>query len=154
MRHRFVDSFDKISDSAADFSKSLMTMADYVDGSIVQIVKKACIDLYRRIVERTPVDTGRAKASWGLSIFNSADVATKSKYSESQISEIINTEVRDFTTKRLGTQVVIYNNLEYIEFLENGSSGQAPTGMVTVSLVEFETHFNLALEGLKGVSLA
>ena len=149
-----MDNFDKISDSASDFSRSLLAMADYVDGSIEQIIKKACIDLYRRIVERTPVDSGRAKASWGLSVFDGDEVVTESQYSEAQISGIINTEVRGFTTERLGDQVIIYNNLEYIENLENGTSDQAPTGMVMVSLVEFETHFNLALEGLAGVSPA
>jgi len=38
--------------------------------------------------------------------------------------------------------ITIYNNLEYIEALENGHSQQAPAGMVAVSLAEF----NIKLE--------
>jgi len=144
---------DDIQTSAAGFSDALMDMADYVDESIEQVIRKACIDLYTAIVERTPVDTGRAKGSWQLSTHHSNFVEPESTaISTSDIASIVNDNVSGFNMDVQDEQVVIYNNLEYIEHLENGTSQQAPAGMVSVSLMEFEQFFREALQGLDGVS--
>jgi hypothetical protein len=62
--------------------------------------QKVVDELFPRIVNRTPINTGRARDGW----------------------------VKDNTT--------ISNNVPYIGVLENGSSDQAPEGMVRVSLEE------------------
>jgi len=149
-----MNSFDQISDNAAGFSRSLMDMADYVEGSIEKVIRKACIDLYRRIVERTPVDTGRAKVNWALSAYESDYVIGDGEYSSTDIASMINSNVSEFTAELIEDQVIIYNNLEYIEPLENGTSDQAPAGMVSLSLVEFEAFFNEQLQGLEGLEPA
>lgn len=143
--------FDKISDNAADFSKSLMSLADYVDGSFEKIIRKACIDLYRAIVEKWPVDTGRSKASWSISTHFTDDKAIEKEYSFNEIESIINQNVSDFKLSLRDDQVIIYNNMEYAEELEAGSSRQAPSGAVSISLVEFTAFFNNALDGLEGI---
>lgn len=146
-----------ISNNAADFSKALMALADHVDGTFERVVRKACIDLYRAIVEKTPVDTGRAKASWGLSTSHAEDVKEGwPGLSESEIlskvSEVMGENVSDFKFDIHDDEVIIYNNLDYIEYLEDGTSQQAPNGMVSTSLAEFTIFFNNALQGLGGVS--
>jgi len=147
---------DDISNSAAGLSASLKALSDYVDGSMEKIIRKACVDLYRRIVERTPVDTGRAKANWALSTSGDTDPNRQDKdgYSFNEIKTIIEGEISDFTFEIHDGVVWITNNLEYIEFLENGTSDQAPTGMAMVSLAEFESHFNQQLDGLEGLEPA
>jgi hypothetical protein len=142
---------ESISVTAAGFSKALMSMTDHVTGNVEQVIRKACVDLYRAIVERTPVDTGRAKASWGLSTTGAAAPQADGEYSHSEIMGIIDGYVSDFKFTVHDDQVVITNNLEYIEYLENGTSYQPPRGMVSVSMVEFEAHFNKALSGLDGL---
>jgi len=145
--------FDAISNNAADFSKALMGIADYVDGSFEKVVRKACIDLYRAIVEKTPVKFGRAKASWSLATSHASDVHdNEDGYSFNEIDQIIQENVSGFKLSVHDSTVFIYNNIEYIEYLENGTSKQAPAGMVSISLVEFETFFNNALRGLEGIS--
>lgn len=145
--------FDAVPGNAADFSKSLMALAEYVDGSFEKVLRKACIDLYRAVVEKCPVDTGRAKASWGLATYHGDDVHdNQDGYTANELEQIIKDNVSDFKISVHDDAVFIYNNLEYIEFLENGTSTQAPYGMVSISLVEFETFFNNALQGLEGVS--
>ncbi len=146
-----MNDFGDISNNAADFSRSLMAIADYVDGSFEKVVRKAAIDLYRSIVTPTPVDTGRAKASWGLDVSHTDYVADEREYSEEEIKQIVNETVSDFKFSIHDNTVTIYNNLEYIEFLEDGSSTQAPTGMVSLSLAAFTAHFNAALVGLQGL---
>ena len=148
-----MSNFDDISNNSAGFSKSLMAMMDYVDGSMEKIIRKACIDLYRRIVERTPVDTGRAKANWALSTSPDAnpDIQDPDGFSYNEIKSINDNEVSGFTFDLHDDVVWITNNLEYIEQLENETSVQAPAGMVAVSLAEFEAHFNNELQGLEGL---
>jgi len=145
-----VDSTD-----AAGFTESLLKFAKLAEDNMEKVIRKACIDLYRLIAERTPVDTGRAKASWGLSTCHAEDVAAENQdgYSVNEISQMIQDNVTDFKFDIHDDKVVIYNNLEYISALESGHSKvQAPAGMVAISLAEFETFFNQALVDLDGVS--
>ena len=141
---------DDTQESAAGFSRALMGLCDKVDGSIEAVIKKACFDLYARIVKRTPVDTGRAKASWGISTQFASDVLPPGEYGDNPTVTMVGGAVGglfDFSVH--DEQVVIYNNLDYIEFLEAGSSAQAPSGMVAISLAEFEAHFQKALDTME-----
>jgi len=143
--------FDAIADNANDFASALLALADYAEASVETVIRKACIDLYKMIVERTPIDTGRAKASWSLGIDRGEDKAENEGYSFNEINSIIQDNVSEFKFTVHDDHVTIYNNLEYIENLENGTSKQAPSGMVSISLTEFTAFFNKALQKLEGV---
>lgn len=146
---------DAVSDNAADFSKSLMNLSEYATKGMEAVIRKTCIDLYRSIVERTPVDTGRAKVNWQISTTDSDTVRhDKDGYSFNEANKLIDDEVGDFSFDIYDGQVIIYNNLEYISELENGTSEQAPYGMVSVSLAEFEAHFLNELAKLEGLEPA
>ena len=139
---------DRISNNAADFSRSLMAMSDYATQGMEKVIRKACIDLYRRIAKRTPFETGRAKANWSISV-GTPDTSIKDQ--TDYVSEIAR-QVSGFKFDVHDGMVYITNNLEYIEKLETGySRRQAPNGMVAVSLAEFTTHFNNELQGLEGI---
>lgn len=96
-------------------------------------------ELQEKIVERTPIDTGRAKASWRLNP-NVADASVEpdlygdkeNPFFASQALVVAKGQQQKipFGTKR----IVISNNLHYIEKLENGGSRQAPVGMVAVTV--------------------
>ena len=148
-----MSNFSNISNNAADFSNALTALADHTTGSIEKVIRKAFIDLYRSIVEKTPVDTGRAKASWGLSTHHTNDEASENMTPEEAV-QVVSDNISDFTFKAQDDQVIIYNNLEYIEYLENGTSQQAPSGMVSLSLVEFTAFFNNALRDIEGLDPA
>lgn len=62
-------------------------------------------EIYDRIVDRTPIDTGLCQASWQLVKVD------KDTYE-------------------------LYNDTEYVSYLEEGWSQQAPDGMVEVTLAE------------------
>jgi hypothetical protein len=137
---------DKIHESAAGFSAALMELCNEVDGSVVAVIKKACFDLYAQIVKRTPVDTGRAKGSWGIGVEHSDAVLPPGEYGDNGVVQMVGDATDGvFSFNVNDEQVVIYNNLEYIEALESGHSAQAPSGMVAISLAEFEAHFRAAL---------
>lgn len=54
------------------FSVDLDNFVKQVGLSAQAVQKKVAFDLFRRIVKKTPVDTGRARASWTISA-NGAD---------------------------------------------------------------------------------
>jgi hypothetical protein len=100
------------------FSKDLQKLAEIVDINLATVVQKVATDLFARIVgnfpaHRHPVDTGRARSGWGLSI-GAPTVPTppKGKYPEPP----------SFPE----------------EALENGHSKQAPNGFVKLAMMEVE----------------
>jgi hypothetical protein len=104
---------------------------------VVPFHKKIALECLRRIVLRTPVDTGRARGNWQLTIDVPAtgEVANLDKAGGGTIAAGIGNigGLRPFTV------VYLTNNVPYAEALENGhSKGQAPNGMVAVTFAELE----------------
>jgi len=110
--------------SVASFQLDLKKFAKQLDLDLELVTRKIAFDLYTDITQMTPVDTGRAKANWNIGFRN------------------INTQITDNTVftpvdipKGAGKHAIyITNHLPYIGVLENGSSKQAPSGMVKVSM--------------------
>lgn len=121
------------------FEASLKKFGDSIGVGVATVVKKITLETFTGIVQKTPVDTGRARASWVISLETpgqSPGIPENAKFSESaatakasgQLSKV--NQIKPFST------VFISNNLPYIEVLEDGSSKQAPQGMVAVTLEE------------------
>jgi hypothetical protein len=102
-------------------------------------VRQVAFEIQEKIVERTPIDTGRAKASWRLNP-NAADGSVEPDLTgdgeellfagQSLAVARAQQQKIPFGTRR----IVISNNLHYIEKLENGGSRQAPVGMVAITV--------------------
>lgn len=126
---------------------NLSGFEDFVEDAVGQIeadaneiVLKIGMDLWRSIVLKTPVDTGRARASWNMK-WGSPDDQVPSEGSHS-------TPTTPPVTTLSKTKDVLHisSNLSYIKFLEEGRPGpgstQAPQGMVQVSLEELQSALN------------
>ncbi len=116
------------------------------------VLRETAFDIHRKIVERTPIDTGRAKASWNLAenvaseevapvlvdqinpiggaIIRKAAPGAEALTAEQALAAALTQQQNIGPTAQV---IVISNALTYIEKLENGSSRQAPAGMVTVT---------------------
>ena len=108
------------------------------------IVKKVIVDVFARIVERTPVDTGRARASWQFGI----GVEPAGTVEEGDWHGKIPTLVAEATEKIVAAPAAVWfiaNHLDYIEQLEAGWSKQAPAGMVALTLREMSQHLQKAI---------
>ena len=96
------------------------------------------LEVLRRVTNRTPVDTGRAKGNWNTSVnranFNTTDNQDKSG------SSTLSRGKSAMNGFRLGQGQTLYiaNGLPYIERLEQGSSTQAPRGMVMITIAELK----------------
>ena len=92
-----------------------------------QVVRKVAFDVWNDATKATPVDTGRARASWSISE-EYANLAVKPEGYSSPSGQ---GQVGAISGKK---DVIISNNVDYIVFLEEGSSQQAPNGMTKIAL--------------------
>lgn len=107
-------------------------VAEDMDTHLDLVVRKVALDLYGRITKKTPVDTGRARANWNLSI-GSPDLTVDDDATKIKSASL---------SKGDGEKdIYIANNLPYISALEHGHSKQAPRGMVALSIKEVNRAF-------------
>ena len=100
------------------------------------------IQIYSEVVKNTPRDTGRACGNWHVSkVTPEREILERTSDKVPLGEEIskINSTVGDDT-------IYIQNNLPYIERLENGWSGQAPQGMVRLTMQQVESFINKAVK--------
>ncbi len=119
---------------------------------LMEVQKKIVLMALRRVVEMTPVDTGRARGGWLVSI-NAPSPEKVEDFKRAQFAA--GEETEHPTLNELGQEVVtkglailktlkpfqvvwITNNVDYIEFLEEGHSKQAPAGMVAITVAEIQ----------------
>lgn len=102
------------------------------------VVRKICLIGLTGVVEKTPVDTGRCRGNWRVSI-NKVDLTTDYLFAASRegaSTTSISRGIPVVNSARLGDSVWITNNVHYASLLEVGHSKQAPSGMLRVTWVE------------------
>ncbi|MBB1599481.1 HK97 gp10 family phage protein [Variovorax sp. UMC13] len=125
------------------FSLQLAEFAKKAGDNASLVVQKVALDIFGRVVMRTPVDSGRARGNWQLTVGQAAsgEVARddKASYGSPPSSSLQSSAAGALASFQLGPSIFIVNNLPYINRLEyDGYSKQAPAGMVRVSVVEFQ----------------
>lgn len=96
------------------------------------------IQIYSGVVKNTPRDTGRACGNWHVSKGSTQPIVLDRVSDKQPLAEEnskINSTVGDET-------IYIQNNLPYINRLENGWSGQAPQGMVRLTMQEVQSYID------------
>ena len=104
-------------------------------------IRALALEVVKRIVLRTPVDTGRARGNWNVGV-GSPDSGYTDNVDEGGWQTISRGHAI-IGGSGPGQIIYITNSLPYILPLEYGSSKQAPAGMVSVTLAELG---NLAIE--------
>ena len=143
----------------AQWSLDLTEYAKKKNVEIKEVRKAYAFALYSSIVKKTPVDTGRARGNWNVSVGSPDTSTTETTQQKYNSQESIPTPNGD-------ESIFISNNLDYIEKLEyggypnppkggsgktvNGFSKQAPNGMVGVTLANNENIFNAAVRFVRG----
>ena len=124
----------------ADIAKAMRRM--YI------IVHKTTLDMFSRVIKRTPVDSGRTRGNWQYAVGSppSGVLDELDKSGSGVISGIAN----DIQGWDPVITAYLANNVPWILKLENGGYGkgekttggfskQAPRGMVKITVAEFET---------------
>lgn len=123
------------------FSIPLDQLAQKIGADLETVARKATLQLFTAVVNRTPVDTGRFRANWnvtaGAPSFAFTDSTDKAR-AGAEASKALNLDV--------GGVTYMSNGLPYALRLENGWSKQAPAGMVRLSAMEFDQYVRKAVQ--------
>jgi hypothetical protein len=102
--------------------------------TIERVGRQATFQLFNAVQLRSPVDTGRFRGNWQVSVGLPA-VGTVG--ADDPSGTIANAEAMKALSIPLGSVAYFTNNLPYARRLEYGWSKQAPAGMVRLSVGEF-----------------
>lgn len=126
-----------------EFGRGLDRFVKLVGVNVNTLKRKLAFDIFSGIVAKTPFDEGRARSGWNIN-YGEPDTSippeedekkTKSQATVTAISKL--SRFKDDGNPY--SAIYITNSLPYIEPLENGSSDQAPEGMVALTLEEVQT---------------
>lgn len=123
----------------SSFSVDLAKFGQKAVNNSEKIVREVAFAMHSRIVQRMPVDTGRAKANQQISI-NSLPSGSVMDF-DKKGNATIKKGKATLAAFNLGDTIFLYNNVEYIIPLEYGhSQKQAPAGMFRISFEEIVQH--------------
>lgn len=120
-----------------EFERNMRKRARNVEQGAAQAVRKAALAIDAAVVLATPVDTGRARSNWQVSL-NAPPGNTLPAYSpgaggntgSANAQAALQQGADTVARSRPGDSIWITNNLPYIGRLNNGHSAQAPAGFV------------------------
>lgn len=126
----------------ASFGQQLKQFEVKVQSQSTAVVKKVVLEMFTRVMKRTPVDTGNARVNWeiGVNEIKSTVATAAAIEGEHQVSaQALLAGLSELSTFKAGQTVYITNNVEYIQILEDGGSkDQSPQGMVAITVREFQ----------------
>lgn len=138
------------------FTRDLDAFATKVGLAPAVVAKRVGMALLEKIVRKTPVDTGRARANWNISV-NAPDRTVHDTPLLRAIHGMTTPDPASFAAthsalnRAAGLEVTpqdeiwISNNLPYIVALEHGHSQQAPAGMVMLSVFEVSAELDVLM---------
>ncbi len=121
----------------AKFNAELTAAEIKIKGNFKKFHQQVIAETFKRIVQRTPVDTGRAIGNWQISLGGPAMASLLVAVEDEDGQETLAREFPKLENIPLFSLVHITNNLEYISYLEyDKRSPKHPEGMVEITLTE------------------
>jgi hypothetical protein len=105
------------------------------NGNLDLVVRKVALDLFSRVIQKSPVDTGRFKGNWQVAI-GAIPAGVLELYDKDGTATIARVTAEILNLKA-GDVIYLINNLSYSRSLEYGHSKQAPSGMVRTTVQEY-----------------
>ena len=120
------------------FSSVVNAFVPDAEENALEFVQLLALKVFRQIILLTPVDTGRARGNWQIDVGSSpmTQVAVGRGNSRARAGRQVANAVPVVEKAKLGDTIYIANNLPYISLLEEGSSKQAPHGMVERAMAQ------------------
>jgi len=116
------------------FNAGLALEPAIFDKKFKLLLQKVGGEVLRGVVLKTPVDTGRARGNWQVSVTSppSTELNAVDRSGGGTIAEGLS----KMSEQRGGNAIWIVNNLPYIEALESGHSRQAGPGVMVAATIE------------------
>lgn len=118
-----------------NFELDIQKFVDKAKGNIDLVIRKIALDLFKRVIMKSPVDTGRFKGNWQVAI--GSIPAGVLEIDDKSGSATISKMTAAVLGLKAGQVIYLVNNLEYARPLEYGHSKQAPAGVVRITVQEF-----------------
>lgn len=117
------------------FAAQIAEFVAKAKGNADIVVRKVALEMFSRVIQKSPVDEGRFKSSWVVSINSipTGDPGTIDKSGAPSFMRV-NAAMVGF---KAGDVITMCSNLSYSRRLEYGWSKQAPSGVVRITVVEF-----------------
>lgn len=124
------------------FSKRMKIRAKQLDKNMNKAVREVALIADREVVLQTPVDTGRARSNWIVSL-GSPSREQQDAYTPGQggstgadnARAALEQAAAEISRRQPGQDINISNNLPYIGRLNEGYSAQAPAGFVQAAVL-------------------
>lgn len=128
---------------SGSFAATLEQFRDQALEDMGEIFRRTVIQIGSTVIRLSPVDTGLFVGNWQFSIDQPASgtVERHDKERHETIARLVS-EVQSLT---FGQTAYMVNNLPYSVPLEYGHSGQAPAGMMAITLELFDQIVNEAV---------
>ena len=114
------------------FASDVSKWTAKTEAKIETAIRKIALDVFSEVILMTPVDTGRARGNWQVSIgtIPGGTLELDDKAGTATIGKV----QAETLGLKAGQTIYLVNNLEYISALEFGHSKQAPAGMVRLTV--------------------
>lgn len=132
----------------ASWSIKPVRFAGLIKEEINAAARALALDLFSVIMVRSPVDTGRFRGNWQIDI-NVPALAALERFDKAGQATILE-ETQKLLAFRLGQTISMRNNVPYSVRLEYGYSGQAPNGMIRVTIAEAQMRADRISKGMRG----
>ena len=133
-------------------SAQIKAIMDDIEKFTEKLIQRITLSVNGELIKTTPVDTGWARANWIPEIGHAYSGTAGSR--ESAESGSVDSAPQQAGTAKIATtykldfgKIFITNNVPYIVDLNDGSSAQAPTGFVQLSVAR-------GIGKVKGIRLA
>lgn len=123
------------------FELDISRFVKKANGNTETIVRRISLELFSKVVMKSPVDTGRFRGNWFLTV-NTPSNQTLERFdaqpygSQPSSNVFVDAQSKAKQWKMKDNAIYITNNLPYAERLEVGYSKQAPAGMARISVME------------------
>lgn len=104
-------------------------------GTIDEAIRSIALEMFSRVILKSPVDTGRFRGNWQVQIGGIPDGVLD--LTDPSGGATISKATAETMKLRAGQTINLINNLPYSIRLEDGYSKQAPEGMVKITVLEF-----------------
>lgn len=118
------------------FSRDIEKFIAKTELKMERTFRGIALDLFSKIILRTPVLSGRLVNNWFIGINYQSSETTEDTDKSRRAALKRST---DMTLKaKLGDSIYFVNNLEYADVIENGGVNRRPYGMVKRTVAEFK----------------
>ncbi len=128
-----------MTDDFTAFELKIGAFGTLVKVEALSFKKKVAFQILEGVVNMTPVDTGRARGNWQVDLGDTPGTAERPL--DRSGTRTIQRGGTQIHASQLGDSIWISNPLPYMPLLEFGYSGQAPHGMLQVTLNNVEEQF-------------